>query len=144
MTDELSRSIWIDAPPEIVFPYFVEAEKLARWTGEGAEVDPVPGGVYRLDMGNAGVITAQIVAIEPPRFLSYQVVSHGAKNLVEIDIVAEAGGSRVRVSHAGLVDPFATVAARGWDHHLARLSVIATGGAPGPDTLCARPMDTLI
>jgi uncharacterized protein YndB with AHSA1/START domain len=77
--DVLSKSIWIDAPPEIVFPYFVEADKLARWTGENAEVNPVPGGFYRLDMGNAGVITAQIVTIEPPRFLSYQVVSHGRK-----------------------------------------------------------------
>ncbi len=143
MTHALTKTIWIDAPPEVVFSYLVEADKLARWTGQGAEVDPVPGGVYRLEMGTGGVIAATIVEIEPPRLLFYEVHSHGTRNRVEVTIAPEAGGSRIEVSHTGLVDPFGAIAARGWDHHLARLSVIATGGAPGPDPLCRRAMNTL-
>jgi len=31
-----------------------------------------------------------------------------------------------------------SVAQRGWEHHLARLAVAATGGSPGTDLLCNR------
>ena len=145
---DVSKSIWIDAEPEIVFGYFTDAEKMARWCGLSAELDPVPQGIYRLDMGETGVIEGRFVRVEPPTFVSIEI--HGPAggdappSILEVSITPEAGGSRVDVRHSGLEEPFTRMAGRGLDHHLARLSVSATGGQPGRDPLCQRQMDTLI
>ena len=64
---ELRKSIWIDAPPEVVFSYLTDAEKVARWSGVRAELDPVPGGVYRLDMGVSGVVEGTFYDTAPVR-----------------------------------------------------------------------------
>ena len=33
----------IDAPPEVVFPYFTEPDLLVQWIGDRALLDPQPG-----------------------------------------------------------------------------------------------------
>ena len=38
----------IQAPPETVFEFFVDPEKMTRWKGTEAELDPRPGGRYRV------------------------------------------------------------------------------------------------
>ncbi|MCG8506394.1 MAG: SRPBCC domain-containing protein [Sphingomonadales bacterium] len=147
MTD-LKKTIWIDAPPDVVFAYFTDAEKTARWCGVGAEVDPVPGGVYRLDMGVAGVFDGTIIEIEPGKSLSWEVRGPegvaAPPSVIEISVTAEAGGTRVHIRQTGLTPPFDRMAGRGWDHHLARLSVSATGGQPPADPLCKRPIESLM
>ena len=45
---ELVREIMIDATPETIWPYLTEADKHVEWEGTEAEVDPRPGGVYRV------------------------------------------------------------------------------------------------
>ena len=144
---DLQKSIWIDAPPDVVFDYFVEPEKMIRWAGLQAELDPVPGGIYRLDMGVAGVIQGQFVKVDPGKYVSFEVnPPEGAKgppSTIEITIAEEAAGSRVEVRHTGLEAPFDAIASRGWDHHLARLSVIAQGGTAVEDSLCKRPLESL-
>jgi len=41
----------IKAPPEVVFPYFTDPALIVTWIGDRAELDPQPGGVFSLDMG---------------------------------------------------------------------------------------------
>lgn len=139
---DLKKSIWIDAPPHVVFEYFTDPEKMARWCGRRAELDPVPGGIYRLDMGKWGVVEGEFVRVEPPGFVSHTVPSGGGPDapasLIEVSISPDADGSRVEIRQTELDSPMDKIARRGWDHHLARLAVAATGGAPGPDPLCER------
>ncbi|WP_419913207.1 SRPBCC family protein [Hoeflea sp.] len=141
------KTIWIDASPATVFEYLVVADKMRQWCGLNVRLEPVPGGLYELDMGEAGVITGRFLSVEPPTFLSYELEPPAGitapSNLVEVRLLEQAGGTRVEITHTGLADPFPQIAALGWDHHLARLSVAATGGVPGPDTLCSRPMNSL-
>jgi len=146
--NELRKSIWINAPPDVVFSYFTDAERVARWSGRRAEIDPVPGGVYRLDMGVAGVVEGTFLKVHPGRSISWEV--HAPEGVdappavIEITVSAEAGGTRVDVRQTGLAPPFDLMASRGLDHHLARLSVVAQGGEPGIDALCERPMQSLL
>ena len=42
--EPIVREIDIDARPEPVFEFFVDAEKLTRWLASEAELDPRPGG----------------------------------------------------------------------------------------------------
>ena len=140
---DLEKSIWIDAPPEVVFEYFTDAAKMRLWCGRDAELEAVPGGIYRVDMGEWGVVEGKFVRVEPPTFLSHTVPSgDGPEGLIEITITADAGGSRVEVHQTGLDEPFRPIASRGWDHHLARLSVVTTGGTASGDSMCLRTIET--
>lgn len=144
----LKKSIWIDAAPDIVFAYLTNGERMAQWSGVAAELDARPGGIYRLDMGQAGILQGRFLEVVPPGRIVYEVgsVDLGPESLsrVEITLSAEVDGTRVEVVHDALPPPFQPVASRGWDHHLARLSVAATGGEAGSDSLCGRPMESLM
>ena len=144
----LKKSIWIDADPDTVFAYLTEGDRLALWCGRAAELDARPGGIYRLDMGAAGILQGRFVEVVRPGRIVYEVgaAEHQPEMMsrVEITLSAEVDGTRVEVAHDALPPPFRPVAGRGWDHHLARLSVVASGGDPGPDALCERPMESLM
>ena len=54
--------------------------------------------------------------------------------LVEFDLIDQNGGTLLRMTHSGL--PNAELCEnhnRGWAHYLARLAILAEGGAPGAD-----------
>ena len=144
----MKKSIWIDAAPDIVFGYLTEGGRMAQWSGVAAELDARPGGVFRLDMGAAGIMVGRFLEVRRPERIVYEVGAedHDPDRMsrVEITLLPEVDGTRVEVVHDALPPPFQPVASRGWDHHLARLSVVASGGAPGPDTLCDRSMETLM
>lgn len=144
----MKKSIWIDAAPEIVFDYLTEGERMALWSGVAAELDARPGGQFRLDMGKGGILRGRFLEVRRPDLIVYEVGAedHGPEMMsrVEITLSPEVDGTRVDVVHDALPPPFKPVASRGWDHHLARLSVVATGGAPGIDSLCQRPMASLM
>ncbi len=144
----MKKSIWIDAAPDTVFDYLVEGERMALWSGVAAELDPRPGGVYRLDMGRAGVMVGRFLEVRRPDRIVFEVGAEEQgpemRSRVEITLTPEVDGTRLEVVHDALPPPFQPVASRGWDHHLARLSVVATGGDPGADPLCQRPMETLM
>lgn len=57
----------IDASPETVFEFFVDPEKMTRWKGRRAELDPQPGGMYRVEISDQAVARGEYVAIEPAR-----------------------------------------------------------------------------
>ena len=55
-------------------------------------------------------------------------------SLVEIDLIDQADGTLVRLTHSGLPDEEARANhGKGWAHYLDRLAVAAAGGDPGPD-----------
>lgn len=142
---KLEKSIWIDAPVAVVHSYFTESRKMSLWSGIGAELEPVPGGIYRLDMGTAGVLVGRFVEVSDSLIVQeIDAPGGGTPSRIEIRLLDEAGGCRVTIRHEGLAPPFDRIASRGWDHHLARLSVVATGGSAPPDPLCAKPMTALI
>ncbi len=41
----LVNEVYIEATPETVFSFFTDPEKVARWKGQEATVDPRPGGI---------------------------------------------------------------------------------------------------
>ena len=63
---ELERRI--AAPPETVFSYLVDRERFRRWQGVDAELDPRPGGVFRVTTSDGHPYTARghYLVVEPP------------------------------------------------------------------------------
>jgi uncharacterized protein YndB with AHSA1/START domain len=63
----VERTITIAAPPEAVWEYFVDPEKLERWMGIGAELEPTPGGVYRCEVLTGHIARGEFVEVDRPR-----------------------------------------------------------------------------
>ena len=48
MSNVLHKEIWIKASLEKVFAHFTKSEAMLEWLGKEVELDPVPGGIYRV------------------------------------------------------------------------------------------------
>jgi len=141
LADNLVKSLWINAPLDVVRSFFIISEKHAKWSGVAVALDPRPGGIYQLDMGKAGKITGRFLIVESQHIRQeIDAPNGGEPSTIDIRLYEETGGTRLVVEHSGLAPPFDEIASRGWDHHLARLSVACGGGSPGPDLLCERTM----
>jgi uncharacterized protein YndB with AHSA1/START domain len=136
--------ISIDASPEVVFGFFAEPEKMRRWMGHSVEID-TERGTWRNDVNGAGWVNAgEIVEVDPPHRMLLTFGWEGpdppaplppGSSTVEITLTPEGEATRVRVEHRDLPPDLRVVHGLGWEHGLARLAVVATGGDPGPDKL---------
>ena len=135
------RETHIAAPPAAVFALLTDPEKILRWMGTEAQLDPRPGGLYLVNVTGARFARGSFREVVPVHRLAYsfgwdgsEVVPPGS-SLVEIDLIDhEAGGTLLRMTHSGL--PNAAQCAgheEGWTHYLGRLAEAARGGDPGPD-----------
>jgi len=135
-SDSIMRELYIDAPPETVFAFFVDPDKLLQWKGMRCELDPRPGGVFRLEIDEANIVRGEYIAVESPRRLvltwgweSGPPLPPGA-SMVTVVLTAQANGTLLRLVHTGLPPPFVVAHTTGWDHYLPRL-VAAAESASG-------------
>jgi uncharacterized protein YndB with AHSA1/START domain len=137
---ELVREILIDASPATIFEFLTVPEKYLRWNGTEAELDPRPGGVYRVLMGASHRAAGEFVEVVPDervRFtFGWDEPGHpipAGSTTVEITLIAEDDKTRVRLVHSDLpVDAVADHTA-GWEHYLGRLEIVAVGGTVPAD-----------
>src|SRR4051812_26365609 len=62
---ELVREILIDAAPDTIWPFLVDPAKHVAWMGTEAEIDPRPGGVYRVLVGGENQSAGEFVEVVP-------------------------------------------------------------------------------
>jgi len=65
-SDTVEVSIQVAATPEELFPYFTDPLRYVQWMGQQAQLDPVPGGVYRTQMGDGFGAEGSFLEIDPP------------------------------------------------------------------------------
>ena len=63
----VNAEVRIEAPPEAVFPFLTEPDKIVRWKGVDATVEAAPGGVYRVNVTGEKHAVGEYVEIDPPR-----------------------------------------------------------------------------
>jgi uncharacterized protein YndB with AHSA1/START domain len=136
----LERQIRISARPEIVFSFFTDPVKLIRWKGVRAELDPRPGGIYRVEINERDIVLGKYVEIVPFTRIVFTWGWEGENSplppgstTVEIDLIPDGEGTIVRLLHLGLPPELRDVHAQGWDHFLPRLGQAAAGQQPGAD-----------
>lgn len=128
---ELERRI--AATPEIVFSYFTDPARYQLWQGIDVELDPRPGGVYRVTQNETGVVSrGEFVEIDPPRRLVFSWGWEGVDALlpgestVEVDFVPDGDGTIVRLRHSGLpTESACDLHSYGWTVGLDALVVVA-------------------
>jgi uncharacterized protein YndB with AHSA1/START domain len=129
----------IEARPEVVYAYLTESTRWARWQGTSAEIEAVPGGAFRMTMVNGLVAEGTFVELVPNRRVRFTWGWQGSATLppgsstIIIDLVEDADGTIVTLTHDGLPAGERTVHEAGWRHYLPRLVVAAEGHDPGPD-----------
>jgi uncharacterized protein YndB with AHSA1/START domain len=139
-TVELARRIRAD--PSTVFTYFTDPERYRLWQGEEAELDPRPGGAFRVRMTGHSrqIVEGRYVEVDPPRRIVFTWGYRGNEGLpagesrVEVVLRPDAEGTRLTVRHSGLPSDFACRFHHwGWDLTLDRLIAVAEGREPGPN-----------
>ncbi len=138
--DDLTCEIVIDARPETVFPFLTDPDKHLEWMGSEVELDPRPGGTYRVLVGGQHVGAGTFVEVVPNERVvftfGWDVPDHpipAASTTVTINLIPDGDKTRVQLIHAGLPGDAYNDHRRGWNHFLGRLAVATTGGDPGPD-----------
>jgi uncharacterized protein YndB with AHSA1/START domain len=136
------REVQIAAPPATVFAFLTDPQKILRWMGTEATMEPHPGGLYLVNVTGKDVARGRFTEVIPVHRLAYSFgwdehdknVPPGS-SLIEIDLIDEANGTLLRMTHSGLPDAAScTSHDKGWTHYFARLAQAASGGDPGPDS----------
>lgn len=131
----------IAASPATVFSFFTDLERWNLWQGVDGEIDPQPGGVFRLRMPGAQVASGEFVEIVPDQKIVFtwgwegegSPVPPGSTTVV-VEFHPEGAGTLLRLTHSALAPPpVAEHHREGWEIYLERLTVRAEGGDPGPD-----------
>jgi uncharacterized protein YndB with AHSA1/START domain len=132
--DVLEREIRIGARPETIFAFFTDPEKILRWKGIHADIDPRPGGIYRVDIDGQHVARGEYVEVVP---YSRVVFTWGwetagdtpppGASTVEVTLTADGDGTILRLRHSGLSAMERPTHGQGWDHFLTRLATAAEG-----------------
>ena len=135
---DYSSSIHIEAPPEVVFAHLVSAERMVSWMGQHAELRPVPGGEFAVDI-NGYLIRGEYLVVDPPHRVVVSWGMAGAEDLppgssrVEFILTPTSSGTNLDLHHTGLPEARASTHANGWHNYLTRLRSAAVGIDPGPD-----------
>lgn len=83
----------VPATPEETWEAITDPERMADWLAEDAEIELVPGGDIRVDERDGFVEEVD----RPNRFVFWWHEDDGESSRVEIDLVPEPDGTRVRV-----------------------------------------------
>jgi uncharacterized protein YndB with AHSA1/START domain len=139
-TEPLRHEVRIDAPPEVVFPYFTDPARMVGWMGVSALLDPRPGGALRIDSNGRDVVVGEYVEVDAPRRVVFTWGFDGAEPMVpagatrvEVTLEPDGDGTLLVLRHHGLDASALPPHAEGWTHYLARLARVAAGDPPGRD-----------
>ncbi|HEX2192204.1 MAG TPA: SRPBCC family protein [Acidimicrobiales bacterium] len=138
---EVVQEIVVDASPETIFELLTAPEAHLRWMGTEADLDPRPGGGYRVLVAGQFPAVGEFVEVVPNQKVVFTFgwdapdnpVGPGSST-VEISLHLEDGKTLVRLVHRGLPEDGVAPHAHGWAHYLGRLAVAGPGGDAGPDT----------
>ena len=139
------REAHIAAPPAAVFALMTDPEKILRWMGTEAQLEPREGGLYLVSVTGARFARGSFREVVPVHRLAYSFGWDGSEavppgsSLVEIDLIEQGGGTLLRLTHSGLPSADQCAGhAEGWAHYLGRLTEVAAGRNPGPDPFYGR------
>src|SRR5262245_47593110 len=137
----IQREVQVAAPPATVFAFLTDPEKILRWMGTEATLDPNPGGLYLLNVGGKHIARGEFTEVIPVHRLAYSFGWEGREemrpgsSLIEIDPVEKDGGTLVRFTHSWLPDEKERASReKGWNQYQPKLAVAAAGRTPGADT----------
>jgi uncharacterized protein YndB with AHSA1/START domain len=133
----LDRRVLIAAPRDLVFRYFTDSDRWARWWGKGSTIDPKPEGRIGIVHPNGVEMGGRVVAIAPPDRI---VFTYGYKSgapipeggsLVTITLHDHAEGTELKLSHAFADASMRDQHVQGWRYQLSVFGNVTANEARG-------------
>jgi uncharacterized protein YndB with AHSA1/START domain len=127
----LTREVFIAAAPEIVFGFLTDPRLMAKWFGLSHELEPRPGGVFRVEVSRGNIARGRYVEVKPPSRVAFTwgwetadsdlaMLPPGA-SLVEIELEAKEGGCLLRLRHSRLPADALPIHRERWSLYLDRI-----------------------
>lgn len=136
----LELEVRVAASPSTVFSFLDSADGMARWFGSSVELEPKPGGAFRVDINGRDIAKGEVVEVVPPERIVFTFGWEGedhpvpsGSTRVEISLTEDGGETIVKLRHTGLTDEQAAQHKDGWEHYLPRLKELGEGRDPGKD-----------
>ena len=108
-SNSIVREMIIDADNATVFAFFTDADRLIRWMGISAQVEPKPGGLLLVDVQEGYTARGQFREVVPVSRLVFTFGWEGNKentppgsSLVEINLSPQNGSTVLHFQHSGL------------------------------------------
>ncbi len=118
MNKILRKEIWIKAPIDQVFDCFTKSEAMLTWHGKKVELNPVPGGVYRVVFENGTEIIGAFKQVIPNERIIYSARYGKVDSLIEINFVEEKNGVRIKIKQEFFLDQETSSFDHGWEYFL--------------------------
>lgn len=122
-----------------VYDYLTTSTHWVAWQGSDAELDPQPGGIFRMTMPDGRTARGQYVDLQPHTkvvftwgWVDVPGIPPGAST-VTVELIPNDKGTLIRLTHAGLAPEEAAMHLMGWEHYVPRLVAVAEGNPPTPD-----------
>jgi uncharacterized protein YndB with AHSA1/START domain len=124
MPHRLERTVLIEAPRDLVFSYFTDSVRWARWWGQGSTIDARAGGAVEIVHPGGVRVAGEILEINPPARL---VFTYGyasgtpmpvGGSVVTIQLDDHAAGTRLNLSHVFADEKVRDEMVQGWRFQL--------------------------
>ena len=99
-------------PVEAVWRALTDKAAISDWLMQTPEFEPVVGARFRMKtqrLSADGWVKAEVTELDPPRRMvwAWSVDDAAPPTTVTFELTPEAGGTRLRLTHMGEIDPFA-------------------------------------
>lgn len=111
-------------PIETVWGALTDADAISDWLMATSDFRPEVGVRFRMKTGQLsqdGWVDAEVLELDPPRRMvwAWSVKDGNPPTTVTFELTAEGDGTRLRLMHAGEIDPFAGGLIRdGWPERI--------------------------
>jgi len=130
---EFERSI--ASPAETIFGFWTDPDRLVRWMGRKAEIEPTLGGLFIVDLTGDDLILGRVVLIESPHRLGLAWGWGGERepsidpgsSRVLLTLEGRGNSTALLLTHRDLPPPHLDWQREFWEHHLPRLARVTTG-----------------
>ncbi len=136
----IELEVRVAAKAETIFPFLIDSSKVALWFGAEANVEPRPGGIYKVQINNQDIARGEVIEIEANKRIVFTFGWEGEGNptppgssRIEISLMPDGDATVVRLRHTGLPEITRNDHRGGWEMYLGRLTAVAEGRDPGRD-----------
>jgi len=113
--------------PSVVWSALTEPGQVAVWF-TAAAIEPGPGGRVDLDFGDEGAAVGEVTVWEPAQVFEHTWHEAGHESLVRWELTEVEAGTRLVLTHRGLLSDGGVDFAAGWQVFCDRLPVHLDGG----------------
>ncbi len=130
------QEVRIDATPDTVFDFLVDAEAMVRWIGIATTADARPGGELMIDMNGHDIVRGEFQLVDRPRHVVFTWGYEGSADMapgsstVDITLEPDGVGTLLILTHHDCAPHRLDDHAGGWRHFLGRLAQEASTKIP--------------